>query len=313
MICYISILFIINLYTTLIKTDNDLLCTYTNTQPTIQTNLQYCKLYNNKQSCCNNNDVTQLQQYIYKYHTSIDIDVKCKKYAASLLCNTKCSNKYITHSMCNTLCDEWYNACHTSMFTYNNVLHSIVPCNENDLLCSKLNTIIHDGSELCQLFNISSNNDNDCIHYDNEQINKIYNKLGSFSSTADKSKLKQSTTQTTSQYDFTMDDIHTGIVNNFRIQYQRYMYMVNKYTKQLLSILGISETHIKTIKFIALVPLLILAAYITQWARYNIGITRRRYNNKSSTSKRITMSDVRQARLNRLNIHNNNNNSNQVH
>ena len=94
---------------------------------------------------------TILHHILAQMHSKYDIILK-RNIGLNVGCSP-CDPRVGTSQIkgiCTSYCNEWYNACRDDYFHYNK-RGLLAACHETDIVCTKLSSIIANGTQLCEL------------------------------------------------------------------------------------------------------------------------------------------------------------------
>eukprot|EP01084_Bolivina_argentea_P002964 5546_1 len=124
--------------------------------PTHKQGLSYCQYYRGE-TCCNKTHTDKIIKYIYAFHEP-SVSSDCRDVSLNIGCSP-CDPRVGTNQIkgiCQSYCDNWFDKCRNDYFHYDK-RGILTACSEKDIVCSKLSSIIHNGTRLCELsgFDIS--------------------------------------------------------------------------------------------------------------------------------------------------------------
>jgi Folate receptor family len=80
-----------------------------------------------------------------------DFTPTCRDWTARLSCAI-CEPRFGTGQLtgiCQPVCNQWFQACRTDMFAFDDMSQTLVPCSQSSLVCWRLDQIVSSGAEFC--------------------------------------------------------------------------------------------------------------------------------------------------------------------
>ena len=110
--------------------------------------LPFCSQH--KKSCCKPSDSHRIFNEMKPLIQNNNVSAKCKQLTNEIWCSS-CHKSIGTHQMigiCSHYCDKWFNECRNEYY-FLDISDRIKPCTNESVVCSKLDSFINNGTDLC--------------------------------------------------------------------------------------------------------------------------------------------------------------------